>query len=849
MYRRFFHCLRLVAASESRHNLSYFSSISILRFSKPVTVFTALLNINMSQRSITSFFTKTPNRGSVSLEAGIHTSGPDKKDKSAAVNGNPRKPAKRQMLESSDSDKSDQSTPSSPQAKKSSKRQRIESCSSEDSPRKKSPIKNNKNGHSPVDKKVKKKTGAVTEMKFESVMNSSDGKKGDVQLGEDHLKAKVLEADYDPSKAKYDPIQDACWSHGEAVPYLALAKTLEVIEATSARLKMIEILSNYLRSVILLTPEDLLASIYLVLNQLAPAYHGVELGVAESGLLRAVAASAGRSVSGMRAALAAEGDLGTLAMKSRLAQRTLVTPPKLQLRNVLAALREIANMTGHASMNKKIQKIQNLYISCRHCEAKYLIRGLQGKLRVGLAEQSVLQSLALALAHSPPQQWPPRTLDRAKEMNTDDFKSLAEEYALIIKTTYCECPNYEMMMPVILSSGVTSLPQHCGLTPGIPLKPMLAHPTKGVREVLARFENMEFTCEYKYDGERAQIHIPGDVTSAKIFSRNQEDNSTKYPDIMRRLPALLRPSVKSCVLDTEAVAFDVTNQQILPFQVLSTRKRKDANESEIKVQVCVFVFDLLYLNGEPLVRQPLAARRQLLRDHFNEVPGEWQFAVSRDCTGVEAIQEFLEEAVKASCEGLMVKTLQGRDATYEIARRSHNWLKLKKDYLDGVGDTIDAVVIGAWHGRGKRAGNYGGFLLACFDPQLDQYQSLCKIGTGFTDHDLQSITELLKQHVIDEPRGYYRFDQSHTPDVWLSANCVCEVRCADLSLSPAHHAAIGLLQPDKGISLRFPRFVRIRDDKKPEDATTSQQIADLYMSQDQVKNQTSKPLQNTDDFY
>lgn len=139
------------------------------------------------------------------------------------------------------------------------------------------------------------------------------------------------------------------------------------------------------------------------------------------------------------------------------------------------------------------------------------------------------------------------------------------------------------------------------------------------------------------------------------------------------------------------------------------------------------------------------------------------------------------------------------------------------------------MVIGAWHGRGKRAGNYGGFLLACFDPQLDQYQSLCKIGTGFTDHDLQSITELLKQHVIDEPRGYYRyaillccsecnqvqpyhttvcrFDQSHTPDVWLSANCVCEVRCADLSLSPAHHAAIGLLQPDKGISLRFPRYV------------------------------------------
>lgn len=688
-----------------------------------------------------------------------------------------------------------------------------------------------------TEKPEKNEGEKTTDAEKKSSAEKSKDTKGDSTSGQ---------TDYDPSRPGYHPVDHACWKQGQKVPYLAVARTFEKIEEDSGRLRNIETLSNLFRSVLLLSPDDLLCCVYLCLNQLGPAYLGIELGIGETVLMKAVAQTTGRHLDKIKAEAQEKGDLGLVAESSRSNQRMMFQPASLTAEGVFRKLKEIASMSGNSAMNKKIDIIKGLFVACRFSEARYIVRSLAGKLRIGLAEQSVLSALGQAVCLTPPGQgFPPAVIDAGKGMSAESRRAWIEEKSLILKQTYCEMPNYDVLVPVLLKEGIDQLPNHCKLTPGVPLRPMLAHPTKGVGEVMKKFDEAAFTCEYKYDGERAQIHIleSGEV---RIFSRNQEDNTSKYPDIISRIPKVKKDSVVSCVLDSEAVAWDREKKQIQPFQVLTTRKRKDVDASEIKVQVCVYAFDLLYLNGESLVRQPLCRRRALLRESFTEVEGEFLFARSIDSNNTDAIAEFLEQSVRDSCEGLMVKTLE-KDATYEIAKRSHNWLKLKKDYLEGVGDTVDLCVIGAYLGKGKRTGTYGGFLLACYDDENEEFQSVCKIGTGFKDEDLEQHYKFLKEHILSKPRAYYRVDQSAEPDVWLDAVQVWEVKCADLSLSPVYKAAMGMVDPEKGVSLRFPRFLRIRDDKKSEDATTGAQIADLYKKQQQIQNQGEKA--DLEDYY
>ncbi|KAL8961762.1 MAG: hypothetical protein Q9193_001733 [Seirophora villosa] len=658
-----------------------------------------------------------------------------------------------------------------------------------------------------------------------------------------------------------DPYPD--WKAGESVPYAALCTTFSLIEMTTKRLIILSHCSLFLRQVLRLKPQDLLPTVQLMINKLAADYSGIELGIGESLIMKAIGETTGRSLPIIKHDQAEIGDLGLVAAKSRSSQPTMFKPKALTVRGVFDGLMGIATISGDGSQGRKVAGIKKLLSAADVAlagkgskgvditkdkggasETKFIIRFLEGKLRLGLAEKTVLVALAHAMVIY-------ETEKKGKKLPSSEHLAKGES---ILKTVYSELPSYEVIVPAMLEHGIFHLRENCKLQPGVPLKPMLAKPTKSITEVLDRFEGKNFTCEYKYDGERAQIHYVAEdspqqysstLTTAKnikglsaIFSRNSEDLSKKYPDILAKLDTWINKETKSFVLDCETVAWDVVEKKVLPFQQLMTRKRKDVKAEDVKVKVCVFAFDMLFYNGEAVVEKSLRERRELLQKAFSPVQGEFAFAQYGNTSDLEEVQILLDESVKASCEGLMVKMLDTKESGYEPSKRSRNWLKVKKDYLAGIGDSLDLVVLGAYYGKGKRTSVYGAFLLACYNSSTQMYESVCNIGTGFSEVILEELHSMLSKLTIEKPKPFYSHSSvpKDQPDVWFEPRMVWEVKSADLTLSPRYKAGAEALADasGKGISLRFPRFLKVREDKKSDQATGSRMVVDMYKKQESV---------------
>jgi len=724
------------------------------------------------------------------------------------------------------------------------------------------------------------------------------------------------------------------WKRGEHVPYFALAELFSRLENETSRLLNVGWMADFFRAVIALTPAELVDVVYLCTNTIAPSYDNTETNVGEGMLIKALAQATGGKQVELSRQFKNEhgGDMGELALARRAKQSTLCAGKALSCVDVLAQFRLLARRSG----DSKISVINQLLVRAKGEEAKFIARALHGKLNIHMAEKGVLAALARAVTLTPPSldpATPPPVLDLRKTAAGRDKDKLAAELertAALINQAYTEVPNHDRVLGALLQHGVDSLPEHCFLTPGVPVKVMLGKPATSILELLQRFQGMKLTMEYKYDGERAQIHLTKDGVMA-IYSRNSEDHTPKYPEVIQRMPSAVHakqaklvpkptaesvaaakkkaaqptlggtasktsffgaaavapppapvspaaspspsptaeeskespaaaaaasssslstahlPVVDEFIIDCEVVAWDRREQKILPFQTLSTRKKKDVNAEDVTVQVCLFAFDLLFINGKSYLEESLETRRQVLREHFQVVENEFYFASHQDIDVAaptadgnepdhsameESIQFFMNEAVQASCEGLMVKSLS-TNATYIPNKR--NWVKLKKDYLAGVGDTLDLVVIGAWQGKGKRQGVYGAFLLATYDAESEEFQSICKVGTGLSDAFLEESARYFSQHVLERPPRDYKYVESDVPDVWLEATRIWEIKCADLSLSPHHKAAIGRVHDSKGIALRFPRFVRERvgmDEKVvPDGITDAEQVTDMFNAQ------------------
>ncbi len=576
--------------------------------------------------------------------------------------------------------------------------------------------------------------------------------------------------------------------------FSVLADAFERIEATTKRLEMMEYLVELFKA----TPPELIDKVvYLTQGKLYPDYLGLpELGVADKLAMRAISIASGRSLSEIEEAYKELGDLGKAAERvlAKKAQLAFFAQP-LTVERVYATLDKIAKTTGPGSVDQKVRLLAGLLADASPKEAKYIIRIVTGKLRLGVADMTVLDALAQAFTGS-------------------------RENRHVLERAYNLCSDLGAVAKAVAEGGLEAVKKF-RIQLGRPIRCMLAERLPTAEEIIKKLGKA--SAEWKMDGLRMQIHKDGD--KIVIFSRRLENLTEQFPDAVELARSHIKP--KQAIVECEACAVDPDTGDLLPFQELMHRRRKYGIEKAAKeYPVALYMFDVLYVNGRDVTTEPYMERRKLLEEII--VQDEWVKVIPNIITDdPEELERFFEEAVQLGCEGLMVKDLK---APYRAGAREFSWIKLKREYQAELTDTIDLVIVGGYHGRGRRAGKYGAFLLAAYDPENDVFKATTKVGTGFTDEDLAKFKELLDPLRI--PHRHPRVVSLTEPDVWFVPKIVIEVIAAEITLSPTYPCGMDAIRKGSGLALRFPKFTgRIRFDKAPEDATTEKELIEMYKNQ------------------
>jgi len=576
--------------------------------------------------------------------------------------------------------------------------------------------------------------------------------------------------------------------------YATLVSSYEEIEATTKRLEMTDLLVQLFKQV---PPEEIKAVVYLTEGRIAPDYAGIELGLAEKLVIRVVAQVTGLEEPRVQALWKERGDLGLVADEAiRDRRQAALTSDALTVRKVFDNLMAIALAAGEGSQQMKIDRLAELLQAAQPGEAKYIVRTVVGKMRLGVADMTILDALAAAYATKEQKD----AIERAYNVSSD----LGEVAA------------------VLAAKGLEGLAA-IHLQVGRPILSMLAERIPTLPEV---FQRLGGTCalEYKYDGLRMQVHVAQD--RVQIFSRRLENITPQFPEIVEAARAHF--TAKDGIIEGEGVPVDPNTGDLLPFQEVSRRRGRkfDVAQMAADFPVTLFLFDCLLKDGEDLTGRPYEQRRQTLRTVVR--PGDRiKFADSLVTNDVGAAQTFFEEAIARGCEGLVAKAL---DSTYEAGARGYKWVKIKRDYQAAMSDTVDLVVVGGLAGRGKRAGTWGALLMAAYDKSSDTFQTACKLGTGFSDELLATFPA--KFGPLRLEHRHARVDSTMEADAWFEPKVVLEVRGSELTLSPVHTAAKGAVREGSGLAIRFPRFTgRWRDDKSAEEATTVEELLGMYRRQ------------------
>jgi len=578
--------------------------------------------------------------------------------------------------------------------------------------------------------------------------------------------------------------------------YSLIADAYEKIEDTTKRLEMTDHLVKLLKD----TPKDVIDKVvYLTQGKLYPDFVGIEIGIAEKLAIRAVARATGYREKEIEEDLRKTGDLGETAQKF-LEKKTQVSffPKPLTVERVYETLDKMAKSTGAGSIDLKLSFLAGLLSYSSPKEAKYIIRTVTGSLRLGIADMTVLDALAIAFGGGKETR---EYLERAYNISSD--------LGRVAKT--------------VAEKGIESI-KRFEVSLGEPIRPMLAERLGSPTEILEKLGG-KCIAEYKYDGERIQTHKKGDQII--LFSRRLEDITDQYPDGGELIRKHVR--AKEAIIEAECVAIDPDTGEMKPFQELMHRRRKyGVKKAMEEYPISLFMFDALYVDGKDLTLESYPVRRQHLEkiieqaDHVKVA----EYLITDD---PEKLERFFEKAVENGCEGLVCKSVS-EDSVYQAGARGWLWIKYKRDYRSEMTDTVDLVVVGAYHGRGKRAGTYGALLLAAYDPDEDVFKTVTKCGTGFTDEDLKKLPKMMGKYRI--PHRHSRVISTIEADVWFEPAVVIEAIGAEITLSPIHTCAMDVIRKDSGLAIRFPRFTgNYRLDKSAEDATTVQEVVEMYRGQ------------------
>jgi DNA ligase 1 len=652
------------------------------------------------------------------------------------------------------------------------------------------------------------------------------------------------------------------------------------LEETASRLEMTDILVDLIDSV----PEELLGRImYLTLGKLGPDYLGLEFGIAEKLVIRSLAFTTGFDEHKVLELWQRTGDPGnaTEELLSQKRQRSLFATP-LTVERVFETFTKLAESGGKGTQDTRIKYLAELLHDAEPSSGKYIVRTVVGKLRLGVADMTIIDALAVHHltrekehatevdgiggeeipddrsdeGHQPDQNEESDQkkmegkggnqddLDENEQLEEDDIWdavdgdpvdedmvaedakieplfTIAEKKAVRgeIEAAYNIHPDIGTLAERIVKDGLQGI-EEVRIEIGVPIRVMLAERLSTPEDILEKLDG-EAAFEHKYDGIRIQAHVGHQ--RIVLFTRHQEDVTSQFPDVVEALKEIR--GKREMIIEGECVPVDVETGAMLPFQMVSRRRgRKYDLEGAVKeFPVVLFLFDILYLDGENLIRRDFPERRGVLESTIN-VTEKVRLSTLKVLSDPVEVESFFIASLDAGTEGLVAKSV-GEDSFYRAGARGWQWIKFKKDYRSELVDTLDLVVVGGFHGRGRRAGTFGALLMAAYDKENDRFETVCKLGSGFDDAFLETMNSMFVP--LEKKPGRVRAEMK--ADVWFEPKHVFEVLAAEITLSPIHTCAWGVLKEKAGIAVRFPRYTGIiRVDKGPEDATTSEEFVEMY---------------------